>query len=69
LVIEDEPDLRQALAQSLRENGYAVDEPARPVGSSRPPLRNDAIVLDLMLPQMRGGTVARMRQTTDAVSF
>jgi two-component system, OmpR family, response regulator len=56
LVIEDEPDLRQALAQSLRETGYAVDE----AGDGRAGLfkatgsEYDAIVLDLMLPQMSG---------------
>jgi len=26
LVVEDEPDLRQLIAQALHENGYAVDD-------------------------------------------
>jgi two-component system OmpR family response regulator len=56
LVIEDELDLLQALAQSLREAGYAVDEASdgrnglfKAEGTAY-----DAIVLDLMLPSMNG---------------
>jgi two-component system OmpR family response regulator len=56
LVIEDELDLLQALTQSLREAGYAVDEAAdgrnglfKAEGTTY-----DAIVLDLMLPGMSG---------------
>ena len=66
LVIEDEPDLRQALAQSLREAGYAVDE----AGDGRDGLfkatgaEYDAIVLDLMLPQLSGWDVLRELRKT-----
>jgi two-component system OmpR family response regulator len=66
LVIEDEPDLRQALAQSLRETGYAVDE----AGDGRSGLfkatgsEYDAIVLDLMLPQMSGWDLLRELRKT-----
>jgi len=56
LVIEDENDLLEAIAQSLREEGYAVDEAAdgrnglfKATGA-----QYDAIVLDLMLPGMSG---------------
>jgi two-component system OmpR family response regulator len=56
LVIEDEPDLLFALAQSLREDGYAVDEASdgktglyKAQGTDY-----DAVVLDLMLPGMSG---------------
>jgi len=66
LVIEDEPDLRQALAQSLRETGYAVAA----AGDGRSGLfkatgsEYDAIVLDLMLPQMSGWDLLRELRKT-----
>jgi two-component system OmpR family response regulator len=56
LVIEDESDLRRAVARALREEGYAVDES----GDGTDGLfkaRNwdyDAVVLDLMLPGLDG---------------
>jgi DNA-binding response OmpR family regulator len=56
LVIEDEPDLLSVLAQSLREAGYAVDTAA----DGREGLfkaqgnQYDALVLDLMIPQLDG---------------
>ena len=61
LIVEDEPDLLAALAQSLREEGYAVDT----AGDGRSGLSKansspyDAIVLDLMLPQLDGWEVCR----------
>ena len=61
LIVEDEPDLQDALAQSLREDGYAVDT----VSDGRNGLYKatnapyDAIVLDLMLPLMDGWTVLK----------
>ena len=61
LVIEDEPDLLEALAQALREAGYAVDEASdgrnglfKAAGTDY-----DAIVLDLMLPGMSGSDLLR----------
>lgn len=61
LVIEDEPDLLEALAQALREAGYAVDEASdgrnglfKAAGTDY-----DAIVLDLMLPGMSGWDLLR----------
>lgn len=56
LVVEDEPDLLDALVQVLREAGYAVDG----ASDGRDGLfkakvnEYDAIVLDLMLPGMSG---------------
>ncbi|WP_417739517.1 response regulator transcription factor [Rosistilla oblonga] len=56
LVVEDEPGLRDAVATSLREEHYAVDEAA----DGRTGLQKarqwsyDAIVLDLMLPEIDG---------------
>jgi two-component system, OmpR family, response regulator len=56
LVVEDEIDLLAALAQSLREAGYAVDEASDgPTGLFKAAgMAYDAIVLDLMLPGMNG---------------
>jgi two-component system OmpR family response regulator len=66
LVVEDEPDLRRALVQSLREEGYAVDQS----GDGEEGLYKgttwdyDAIVLDLMLPGIDGWELLdRLRQT------
>lgn len=56
LVVEDEPDLRRAVVQSLLESGYAVDEAANgPDGLFKATSwEYDAIVLDLMLPGLNG---------------
>jgi len=66
LVVEDEPDLLEALAQSLREAGYAVDEASdgqngffKATGADY-----DAIVLDLMLPGMNGWELLRELRKT-----
>lgn len=61
LIIEDEPDLRNVLEQSLREAGYAVDTAADGhdglhKAQSAP---YDALLLDLMLPRIDGWTVLR----------
>jgi two-component system OmpR family response regulator len=68
LVVEDELDLLDALAQSLRENGYAVDEASDGRDGLLKMTTNqyDAIVLDLMLPGMNGWDVLReFRKTHD----
>jgi two-component system OmpR family response regulator len=61
LIVEDEPDLLSVLAQSLREEGYAVDTAPdgreglfKAIGG-----QYDAMILDLMMPQMDGWTVLR----------
>lgn len=66
LIVEDEPDLLSAVAQSLREEGYAVDEATdgetglyKAKGSDY-----DAIVLDLMIPRLDGMTMlSRLRSS------
>lgn len=70
LVVEDEPDLLEVLAQSLREDGYAVDT----AFDGREGLRRarstpyDALVLDLMLPGMDGWTILKeLRKQGNAV--
>ena len=61
LVIEDEPDLIRALVQSLREEGYAVDQAmdGREGLSKAEVCEYEAVVLDLMLPGMDGLDVLR----------
>ena len=59
LVIEDQPDLRAGILHALRGQGYAVDE----AGDGREGLHRartigyDAIVLDVMLPELDGWAV------------
>ena len=59
LVIEDEPELLQALAQALREDGYAVDEASDgEEGLFKATTWDyDSIILDLMLPGLDGWTL------------
>lgn len=68
LVVEDEPDLLLALAQSLREEGYAVDEASDGKTGLFKAEGNeyDAIVLDLMLPGMSGWDVLKQLRKTRA---
>jgi two-component system OmpR family response regulator len=59
LVIEDETDLLASLAKALREEGYAVDT-AADGEEGLYKAQNwdyDAVVLDVMLPQLDGWTV------------
>lgn len=61
LVVDDEPNIRELLATSLRFAGFEVDTAAdgnsalRQAGSQD----HDLIVLDVMLPDMDGFTVTR----------
>ena len=69
LVVEDEPDLREALKRALRENGYAVDGAADGKEGlyKAETYEYDAIVLDIMLPGLDGWellcTLRRTRKT------
>ena len=66
LVVEDEPELLSAIAQSLREGGYAVDT-AEDGADGLFKAQNwdyDAVVLDLMLPGLNGRELLkRLRKT------
>lgn len=65
LVVEDEPDLRELLAKTLRAAGYAVDvasdgEEGLVKATS---WTYDAIILDLMMPKVDGWQfLARLRE-------
>ena len=56
LVIEDEPDLAQALAKGLRRQGYAVDIAYDGLAGWELASVNeyDLLILDLNLPEMDG---------------
>jgi two-component system response regulator RegX3 len=61
LVVEDEPTLRETLAEALEADGYAVVQ----AGDGRAALERfraatpDLVLLDLMLPELSGLEVAR----------
>lgn len=64
LIVEDEPDLLQSLAQTLREEGYAVDtaEDGEEGLYKAQAWNYDAMILDVMLPKLDGWKVlAQMR--------
>ena len=72
LLIEDEPDLLQSLAQVLREEGYAVDTALDGLDGLDKALTWDysAILLDGMLPGLDGWSVLerlRVRKSTPVV--
>ena len=65
LVVEDEPDLRHGLARALRDEGYAVDTADNGADGlfNAESTDYDAVVLDVMLPQMHGWEVlTRLRK-------
>ena len=69
LVVDDEPEIRNALEKTLRGAGYDVDaaasgEDALVQASVRPP---EAVILDLVLPGKSGVEVTReLREWSDA---
>jgi two-component system OmpR family response regulator len=70
LVVEDEPDLLSVISQSLREDGYAVDTAVDGADGlfKAQGAEYDAIVLDLMLPQLDGfGVLKALRKESNKV--
>ena len=66
LIVEDEPDLSSALARALRDEGYAVDTADNGADGlfNAESTDYDAIILDVMMPQMDGWEVLkRLRKT------
>jgi len=61
LIVEDEPDLLASMAQAMREEGYAVDTAADGEDGlfKAESVDYDAIILDIMLPEMDGWTVLK----------
>lgn len=61
LVVEDEPRLLRSLAQALREENYAVDVAENGVDGLHKAAScdYDAVLLDVMLPQLDGWEVLR----------
>lgn len=61
LVVDDEPNIRDLLASSLRFAGFEVREAADGAGAyhEAQEFQPDLIVLDVMLPDMDGFTVTR----------
>jgi len=59
LVIEDEPDLLEALEKALREEGYAVDtaQDGQEGLFKATSWEYDALILDIMLPKLDGWSV------------
>jgi two-component system KDP operon response regulator KdpE len=69
LVVDDEPQILRALQTGLRGAGYEVDtattgRDALTTAAVRPP---DAVILDLVLPDMRGTEVCRELRTWSTV--
>ena len=57
LVVDDDPDIRETLAELLQEEGYAVSSAAHggeALSALRTDPRPDLILLDLMMPIMDG---------------
>jgi two-component system, OmpR family, KDP operon response regulator KdpE len=69
LVVDDEPQILRALQMSLRGAGYEVDaaatgEEALTLAAVRPP---DAVIVDLVLPDLRGTEVTRQLRSWTGV--
>jgi two-component system KDP operon response regulator KdpE len=69
LVVDDEPQILRALQMSLRGAGYEVDaaatgEEALTMAAVRPP---DAVIVDLVLPDLRGTEVTRQLRSWTSV--
>jgi two-component system OmpR family response regulator len=61
LIVEDEPKMARVLRRGLEEEGYAVDTSADGVDGLHMASENeyDAVVLDVMLPELDGVEVCR----------
>ena len=61
LVVEDELDLQRALARALRDEGYAVDTATNGEDGlfNAENTEYDAIILDVMLPQLDGWEIMK----------
>jgi CheY-like chemotaxis protein len=62
LVIDDDDIARTAMVELLEAAGYAVSELASPIGATQKLVqeRIDVVVLDVMMPSLRGDKLAIM---------
>jgi two-component system OmpR family response regulator len=70
LIVEDEPDLLNSLAQALREEGYAVDTAEDGEEGDYKAETNpyDTIILDVMLPRLDGWQILSRVRSPKAAS-
>ena len=72
LVVDDDRDIRDALAQILTEEGFEVSEAANGVQALAEITRKvpDLVLLDLMMPVMNGWQVLQaLRQSSELASL
>ena len=69
LIVEDDPDIRQLVAELLCKEGFAIEEAedASAMDSVLARSRPDLIILDLMLPGEDGLSICRRIRTQDGV--
>jgi DNA-binding response OmpR family regulator len=69
LVVDDEPSLRDALSYTLRKEGYRVEVAATGVEAIQAARRHrpDAVILDIMLPEIDGLQVCRTLRAESTV--
>lgn len=71
LVVDDDADVRAAVADALAETGYRVAEAAngrQALNVLRGDAKPDAILLDLMMPVMDGWAFRREQQKDEALA-
>lgn len=70
LVVEDEPDIRETVAEALAEGGYIVETAANGAEGLTRALSThpDVIVLDLMMPVMDGLTFLAAKKSDDRIA-
>ena len=70
LVVEDDPDYRRSLEQILTKSGFATVQAAngREALSTYDPATIDAVVLDLIMPEIEGiETLTKLRRAVPEV--
>jgi len=71
LLVEDDFDVREALTETLRDHGYAVEaavDGEQALQLLRSGARPGLILLDLMMPRMSGSEFRRAQQVDPALS-
>jgi CheY-like chemotaxis protein len=74
LLVDDDADLRESLAEALEEAGYKVDragngqEALEKLRSHTGPERPAAVLLDLLMPVMNGWQFCQLKRSDPAVA-